>query len=105
MVTIPKIENTYGFVYGATWLPNGKNIVWCCDQGLQRTELLTQRTVRLRSACEGRRYDNPAVSPDGRQLVVERTDQRVSDDDYLMHTEINMWTLNLDGTNEQQVKI
>ena len=34
VVTIPKTENTYGFVYGAAWLPNGKNIVWCCDQGL-----------------------------------------------------------------------
>ena len=34
VVTIPKTENTYSFVHGATWLPNGKNIVWCCDQGL-----------------------------------------------------------------------
>lgn len=104
VVTIPKTENTYGFVYGATWLPNGKSIVWCRDQGLYKTELATRRTVRLRSACEGRRYENPAVSPDGRQLAGDHTNQRVSDDGYSMHIEINIWTLDLDGTNEQQVK-
>ncbi len=104
VVTIPKTENTYGFVYGAAWLPDGKGIVWCCDQGLYKTELATRRTVRLRSSCQGRRYINPAVSPDGRQLAVERTDQHVSDDGYSMRTETNIWTLDLDGSNEQQVK-
>lgn len=104
VVTIPKTEHTSGAVYGAAWLPDGKSIVWCCDQGLYKTELATRRTVRLRSSCRGRRYENPAVSPDGRQLAVERTDQRVSDDGYSMRTEINIWTLDLDGRNEQQVK-
>ena len=103
VVTIPKADNSYGFVYGAAWLPDGQSIVWCSDLGLYKTDLATRRTVRLRSSCQGRRYDNPAVSPDGRQLAVERTDQRVSDDGYSMHTEINIWTMNLDGGDERKV--
>ena len=75
-----------GAVYGAVWLPDGKSMVWCSDLGLYRTDLTSRRTVRLRSSCLGRRYDNPAVSPDGRQIAMERSDRRVSDDGHSMHT-------------------
>ena len=104
VVTIPKADNSYGFVYGAVWLPDGQSIVWCCSLGLYQTNLATRRTVRLRSGCLGRQYQNPAVSPDGRQLAVERTDRRVSDDGYSMHTETNIWTLDIDGRNERKVQ-
>ena len=85
-------------------MPNGKSIVWCCDLGLHKTDLATRRSVRLRTSCRGRLYMNPAVSPDSRQIAVERIDQRVSDGGYSMRTETNIWTLDLDGSNEQQVK-
>jgi len=103
VATSPAAPSSEGFVYGAAWLPDGKSIVWCSDLGLYKTDLATRRTVRLRSSCQGRRYDNPAVSPDGRQLAVERTDQRVSDDGNSMHTEINIWTMDADGGDERKV--
>lgn len=103
VTTSPAAPDSYGFVYGAAWLPDGKSIVWCGDLGLYRTDLATRRTVRLRSGCQGRRYENPAVAPDGRQLAVERTDRHVSGDGYSMHTTTNIWTMDPDGRNERQV--
>jgi Tol biopolymer transport system component len=102
VLTSPSKPNGQGMVYGAAWAPDGKTIVWCGDLGLYKTDLTTRRTVRLRSSCTGRRYFNPAISPDGRQIAVERLDQRVSDDQYSMHTETNIWTLDFDGRNERK---
>ena len=99
----PAAPDSYGFVNGAAWQPDGKSIVWCGELGLYRTDLVSRITVRLRSGCQARRYENPAVSPDGRQLAVERTDRHVSADGYSMYTTTNIWTMDPDGRNERRV--
>lgn len=105
VVTIPHTENTYGDIYGAAWLPDGQSIVWCCALGIYKTELATRRTTRLHSGCLGRTYMNPAVAPNGRQIAVERTDKHVSAEGYSMRTETTIWTMDPDGSNEQQLKL
>ena len=103
LVLSPHTANTSGEIRGAAWHPDGKSVVWCGSLGLYRTDLSSRRTVRLRSACTGRLYFSPSIAPDGRQIAVERYDRRDSDDGFSEHTEINIWTLNIDGSNERRV--
>ena len=98
----PHTANTSGEIRGAAWHPDGRSVVWSGSRGLYRTDLGSRRTVRLRSACTGRLYFSPCISPDGHQIAVERYDRRDSDDGYSEYAEINIWTMNLDGSNEQR---
>ncbi len=87
----------------AAWLPDSRGFVWCNSAGLFRTTLATGSTVQVRSGCERRIYESVAVARDGQHLLVQRADQRIERDSINVYRETNLWTMNLDGSNERKL--
>ena len=100
----PAPEGTGDSCYGAAWLPNSQAFVWCTGGGVFRTDVATGATTRLRVGCFARAYLHPSVSANGQQLVVERTDQKAIEDGTKIYSEIALWTMNIDGSNERKVE-
>ena len=90
--------------FGASWLPDSQSFVWSSIAGIFRTNASNGSTVRLHSGCESRIYLNPSVAADGRQLIVQRIDKKGVEGGTKIYAEGNLWTMNLDGSNERKVE-
>ncbi len=88
---------------GAAWLPDSQGFVWCIDGGLYRTSLATGITTQLRAVCIRQIYEAVSVASDGQQMVLQRADQRIHSDSLHRHRATNLWTMNLDGSNERKM--
>ena len=99
----PAAPDSYGFVNGAAWQPDGKSIVWCGGAGPVPHRPGLPHYGAPAQRLPGAALREPGVSPDGRQLAVERTDRHVSADGYSMYTTTNIWTMDPDGRNERRV--
>ena len=93
------------FFGDGAWLPDSQGFVWCTNDGVFRTSLVTGITAQLRTGCESRVYASPSVASDGKLLIVERTDMHVAAecDSICVYRETNLWTMNLDGSNERKM--
>jgi hypothetical protein len=60
-----------GQVWGASWFPDGKRVAYSHEDQLFITDLTTGITTNAPSPIPGRLVRTPAVSPDGRQIVLQ----------------------------------
>lgn len=89
--------------FDVAWLPDSQGFVWCGKDGIFATTLANGTTVQLRTGCERRIYNRITIASNGKMIVVERTDRRVESDSLHMYSETNLWTMNLDGSNERKM--
>ena len=61
----------YGQTWGASWLPDGRGVVFSHEDRIVQLSLLDGRTRTYRTPLEGRIVRTPAVSPDGRRVVFQ----------------------------------
>jgi len=97
-------SSSAGNVYGADWLPDSRTVVWATGQGLFKTDTQTHQTTQLRSGCNSRIYLSPSVSPDGQTIIVQRDDKKLVNNGTTIRSAANLWTMNIDGTNERRVE-
>jgi Tol biopolymer transport system component len=88
---------------GMSWLPDGKNLIWSTELGLYKVNVVTNAVTKIKTGCQSRLYSQPAVSADGSQIIVVRTDSRKVND-HTMYTESHLYIMNADGSNERKVE-
>lgn len=104
VVPIDLSHSAAGSIYGADWLPDSRTVVWASGLGLFKVDTQTGQTVQLRSGCNSRVYLSPSVSPDGQTIIVERDDKQIVNNGTTIRSTNNLWTINIDGTNERKVE-
>lgn len=62
---------SYGQTWGASWLPDGRGIVFSHEDRIVRLSLTDGRTRTYRTPLPGRIVRTPAASPDGRRVVFQ----------------------------------
>lgn len=61
----------YGQTWGASWLPDGRSVVFSHEDRIVRLSLSDGRTRTYPTPVQGRIVRTPAVSPDGHQVVFQ----------------------------------
>lgn len=92
-------------ISSADWLADSRTIVWTAGNGIFKMDAETKRTTQLRQSCDSRLYMYSTVSPDGTTILVQRVDRQLTNDSTTIREESNLWAMDIDGSNERQVKL
>jgi hypothetical protein len=86
-----------------TWTPDSKHMIWVDAEGLFKTNIETQETIKIREICPSRSYWVTDVSPDGTKLLAGRVDAKPYKVTGIEVTSY-MVEMNIDGSNERKVE-
>lgn len=102
--TFPNISPV-GYILGIVWHPNKEEIYWTDRLGIYKTNLETRATQTLLNRCENNKtYVTFSISPDKTQMLVEQH-YYTKIGENLVQQEYNLVSLDMDGTNEQRIKV
>jgi hypothetical protein len=96
------IDSTYGWenIRAFRWHPNNTDIYYTTHKtGLLKVNRDTKKIVKIRNACDARFYDQLSISPDGKKIVVQRTDVHQQSNLTPFHDE-GIYLMDIDGKNE-----
>ncbi len=85
------------------WL-DSDNIIWASNDGIFKTNIITEETILLIESCDAKVYKYPTVSNISNKIVFQRTDKE------LIETEVNkgiatsrIFMMDFDGTNIEEI--
>ena len=91
------------FSKGFDWTPDNRALIWASSIGLYRIDAQTGAGTLLRKNCESRTYAYPSVSADGRTILVERTSYEVRGTPRNLHIDVDIYAMDIDGSNERKL--
>lgn len=87
----------------AEWL-DSDNIIWAYNDGIFKSNIISNETVLLQESCDSKVYQYPTVSRISNKVVFQRTDKE------LIETEVNkgtatsrMFIMNFDGSEREEI--
>lgn len=100
---LPPVDATqYGFLNDTDWI--GNKILWLAPLLLGTTDIETEEVIELAHGFSNRHYLNLTISPNEKLIVVEREDWfQISNCD--VEIKKNLYVMNIDGSDEQRIKI
>lgn len=89
-------------IYDINWLSDSKTMIWCSDDGFFKTNINTNLTTRIKTACSSRRYIYPTVF--NNKVIIQRFDSKLISENTIW-TENNLYIMDVDGKNETKLII
>jgi hypothetical protein len=87
----------------AEWL-DSDNIIWAYNDGIFKSNIISNETVLLQESCDAKVYQYPTVSIISNKVIFQRTDKE------LIETEVNkgtatsrMFIMNFDGSEREEI--
>lgn len=87
-------------IYDISWLSDSKTMIWCTNDGFFKTNINTNSTTRIKTACSSRRYIYPTVF--NNKIIIQRFDSKLISEN-IIWTENNIYTMDADGNNEKKL--
>ena len=84
------------------WTPDSQYLIWANQQGIYKTNIITNVTQKIKAACDAKYYTSLSVSPDGNKMIAARVDQRFDGKNLYIKTGLSL--MNIDGTNENMIE-
>ncbi|OFY87078.1 MAG: hypothetical protein A3K10_06355 [Bacteroidetes bacterium RIFCSPLOWO2_12_FULL_31_6] len=88
-------------IYSVSWLSDSESIIWCSDDGFFITNINTQTTTQIKTACSSKKYIHPSVS--NNKIIIQRFDSKLLISENTIVTENNLYMMDANGNNETKL--
>lgn len=92
------------YIQSVGWLSDSETLIWNSNDGIFLTNIFSQKTSQIKSACTSKFYSWFTVHPNSNKIIVERIDNTLIND-YTIFSENNLYIMDVDGKNETKLTL
>ncbi|MBW6484053.1 MAG: hypothetical protein K0B10_13455 [Vicingaceae bacterium] len=90
------------YINSVGWLSDSETIIWSSNDGFYKTNINTNTTTRIKTACSSKKYIRPTVF--NNKIIIQRFDSKLISEN-IIWTENNLYMMDADGNNETKLTL